>query len=293
MRTKIKEVNGIDWFDGAVMNCVWRGPRLRDVLSRAGIQDLLMTEKGYIGHAAFACYETPCQDDTWYGGSITLERAMLEDGDCILALEMNGEKLTPEHGAPIRSLCPGIAGARSVKWLNRITLQLQESPNFYQQRDYKILPPEATCVEEAKKYWHLCPSMMDMPINSIVGVPKSDSTVKVDDNHTIEVRGYAVPEGVHGPVVKVEVSADGGENWVTADLDYGGHGDLKTREGRRKIKWAWCLWHVRVNIEKGEGKRVVCRATDAGGNSQREDGVWNLRGVGYNAWGEVTGLTVI
>lgn len=87
MRTKIKEVNGIDWFDGAVMNCVWRGPRLRDVLARAGVHDSLMTEKGYSGHAAFACHETPCQDDSWYGGSITLERAMLEDGDCILALE--------------------------------------------------------------------------------------------------------------------------------------------------------------------------------------------------------------
>lgn len=207
--------------------------------------------------------------------------------------QMNGEKLTPEHGAPIRSLCPGIAGARSVKWLNRITLQLQESPNFYQQRDYKILPPEATCVEEAKKYWHLCPSMMDMPINSIVGVPKSQSTVEVDEDHTVEVRGYAVPEGVYGPVVQVEVSANGGETWVSAHLDYGGHGDIKTHEGRRKVKWAWCLWHAQVKIEKGEGKGIVCRATDAGGNSQREDGVWNLRGVGYNAWGEVTDLTVV
>jgi hypothetical protein len=25
MRTKLKEVNGIDWFDGAVMNCKWTG----------------------------------------------------------------------------------------------------------------------------------------------------------------------------------------------------------------------------------------------------------------------------
>jgi sulfite oxidase len=25
MRTKLKEVNGIDWFDGAVMNCKWSG----------------------------------------------------------------------------------------------------------------------------------------------------------------------------------------------------------------------------------------------------------------------------
>lgn len=89
MRTKIKEVNGIDWFDGAVMNCVWRGPRLRDVLAKAGISGSMVGEKGHIGYAAFACYEAPCQDDSWYGGSVGLERAMLEDGDCILALEVN------------------------------------------------------------------------------------------------------------------------------------------------------------------------------------------------------------
>lgn len=37
MRTKIKEVQGLDWFDGAVMNCKWTGPRLKDVLNRAEI----------------------------------------------------------------------------------------------------------------------------------------------------------------------------------------------------------------------------------------------------------------
>jgi sulfite oxidase len=88
MRTLLKEVNGIDWYDGAVMNCVWKGPRLRDVLSKAGIGETMVGEGAYNGYAAFACYETPCQDDSWYGGAVGLERAMMEDGDCILALEV-------------------------------------------------------------------------------------------------------------------------------------------------------------------------------------------------------------
>jgi sulfite oxidase len=89
MRTEIKEVQGIDWFDGAVMNCLWRGPRLRDVLLDAGIGDDMHNEKGYQGHVAFACFEKPCQDEPWYGGSIPLDRAMKVDGDCILALEVS------------------------------------------------------------------------------------------------------------------------------------------------------------------------------------------------------------
>ena len=88
MRTRLKEVKGIDWFDGAVMNCLWRGPRLRDVLNMAGISNELHTEKGYKGHVSCVCDIVPCEDAPDYGGSITLERAMLEDGDCIIALEV-------------------------------------------------------------------------------------------------------------------------------------------------------------------------------------------------------------
>ena len=32
----------------------------------------------------------------------------------------NGEPLPADHGAPVRCLVPGVAGARSVKWLNKL-----------------------------------------------------------------------------------------------------------------------------------------------------------------------------
>lgn len=87
MRTKLKEVQGIDWFDGAVMNCKWRGPRLCDVLLKAGMR--IPQNKWKEAHVAFACFQTPTQDDDWYGSSILLERAMREDADVILALEVS------------------------------------------------------------------------------------------------------------------------------------------------------------------------------------------------------------
>ena len=86
MRTFLKEVDGIDWGDGAVMNCEWRGPRLRDVLSIAGVTNL----KGRAGsHVAFSCYHTDTQNDSWYGGSILLERGLSEEAEVILALEVS------------------------------------------------------------------------------------------------------------------------------------------------------------------------------------------------------------
>lgn len=85
MRTLLKEVDGIDWGDGAVMNCQWRGPRLRDVLLKAGIEDGVRQK----GHIAFACYHTKVQHTSWYGGSIELERGLSEGGEVILALEVH------------------------------------------------------------------------------------------------------------------------------------------------------------------------------------------------------------
>lgn len=80
MRTLLKEVDGVDWYDGAVMNCKWRGPRLRDVLLKAGVAGG--------AHIALACHQTACQDDSWFGSSIPLDRGMSLDGEVILALEV-------------------------------------------------------------------------------------------------------------------------------------------------------------------------------------------------------------
>lgn len=87
MRTRLKEVKGVDWMDGAVMNCKWKGPRLRDVLIKAGLK-VKEPEKSPL-NVAFACFQVPCQDDDYYGGSIELWRAMQIDKEVILALEVD------------------------------------------------------------------------------------------------------------------------------------------------------------------------------------------------------------
>lgn len=83
MRTLLKEVDGIDWGDAAVMNCKWKGPRIRDVLLKAGVG-----EEGKGLHVAFSSYQVKCQQDEYFGGSVSLKRCMREDGEAILALEV-------------------------------------------------------------------------------------------------------------------------------------------------------------------------------------------------------------
>jgi sulfite oxidase len=285
MRTKLKEVSGIDWFDGAVMNCKWTGPLLKDVLERAGInvEDSKLSE----AHVAFSCFQTPTQDDVYYGASIPLSRAMDPDSSILLALQMNDKPLPPNHGAPVRVVTPGIAGARSVKWLDRITIQMCESSSFYQQQDYKILPPEADCKEKAAQWWGRVPSIQDMPVNSVVGVPKSNSKVQRDADGMIEIKGYALPSGANGPVTRVQVSVDGGETWMDTELDQG------CEDKDADLRWAWTLWKARVKVDSGKDVTVFSRAYDKSGSTQEKCPEWNFRGVSYNGWGEASGLEVV
>ncbi|KAI9374629.1 Oxidoreductase, molybdopterin-binding domain-containing protein [Aspergillus egyptiacus] len=284
MRTMLKEVEGIDWGDAAVMNCKWKGPRLRDILRKAGVDE---ARPGL--HVAFSSYQVHCQEDEWFGGSVELERGLSEDAEVILALEMNDEPLRSNHGYPVRVVLPGIAGARWVKWLDRITVQDQESTNFYQRRDYKVLPEEAVDRESAEKFWDQTPAMCEVSINSVVAVPEDGETVQLPDSGKLEVKGYAVPQGSSGPVKKVQVSGDGGRSWVDAELE----GSSEDRpEGKTRKKWCWVLWRAEVAIEKGVGKEIVSRAIDAAGNQQTEHSQWNLRGVGYCGYGRSRNLTV-
>lgn len=280
MRTHIKEVQGLDWFDGAAMNCKWSGPMLKDVLESCGI-DLNSTQQE-AAHVAFASYVEPCQEDTWYGASIPLSRALDPDADVILALGMNDQPLTREHGYPVRVVCPGIAGARNVKWLDQISVQMEQSKNHYMLYDYKVLPEAAVDSESAKQFWHSTPPVQDMPVNSIIAEPGPGESIVRSGDGKIAVRGYALPGGRDGPVAKVEVSSDLGASWTAAELTQDDAGS----------KWAWTLWSAHVSCEPGENKTIYSRATDTGGNQQPEKSQWNLRGVCWNGYGVVSDLTI-
>ncbi len=262
------------------MNCKWTGPRLKDILEQAQV-DVSVEDRGK-AHVAFNCYAVSCEDDSWYGASIPLERALAADKDVILALEMNDQPLTVEHGFPVRVVVPGIAGARAVKWLDHIAVQMEESNNTYQQRDYKILPPEVTDMEMAQKFWPNVPAVQDMPVNSVIGVPQSGTTVQRTSQGKVHVQGYALPSGDDGPVSRVEVSANGGASWMDATL----------LQDKDESKWSWKLWEADIEIEPGPDRKIYSRATDAGGNSQPSDPQWNLRGVCYNGYGEASNLTI-
>jgi sulfite oxidase len=196
---------------------------------------------------------------------------------------VNDSPLTANHGFPVRVVLPGIVGVRWVKWLDRITVQDYESPNFYQQRDYKVLPPDAVDSESAEKYWHCTPPISDISINSVIAVPGDGEYLMLPSTGMVKVKGYALPQGTDGPVTRIMVSGDNGYSWVDAKLD----------GSESNSKWCWTLWSAKVKIAPGTQREILSCATDAGGNSQQKHTQWNLRGVGYSGYGRARDLTVL
>lgn len=255
----IKRVHGVGWDDGVIANCSWGGVKLCDVLKYAGIQD-------DSAHVCFTSYATLCQDDTYYGSSIPVERAMNAEDDVLLAFEMNHEALRAEHGGPLRLVVPGVLGARWVKWLDTIIVSPNESPNFYQQRDYKILPPTIETKADANDVWAKYPAIESLPLNSVVALALHNPS-----SSSLFVKGYAVP-GSSENIASVQVSINEGESWVPAKITY------------QKGRWSWTLWEVEVTDVPQSGT-VFSRAIDELGRVQNKECVWNMRGVAYNAWG--------
>src|SRR4051812_15750787 len=110
----------VPWQSGAIGNAQWSGARLKDVLSAAGVtEDALYAE--FMGSEDVIRHD----ENVGFGASIPIEKATSDE--VLLAYEMNGQPLEPNHGFPLRTIVPGYIGARSVKWLKRITLQSKPS----------------------------------------------------------------------------------------------------------------------------------------------------------------------
>lgn len=93
---------------GMMGNSVWGGYSLRSLLlDRFPWLSRLSDEEASTYHVEFEGV-----DD--YFTSTPLSRVLDPSADAILAVTMNGEDLTPDHGFPVRAFLPGIAGARNV-----------------------------------------------------------------------------------------------------------------------------------------------------------------------------------
>ena len=258
-----KKVGGVQWNAGAIGNAEWQGVRLADVLKLAGV-------KSEARHVWFEGRDQVTEKSVTFpfGGSIPIEKALdsAATGATLLANRMNGQPLTPAHGFPLRNIVPGYIGARSVKWLHKITVAERPSPNHFVADVYKLVPEDnAELIAKTSPIYEFL-------LNSAICLPTSDTAPA---GERITVKGFALTNGVVGrSVEKVVVSADGGMTWKTAKVT------------SRQSDFCWIFWSVELPLSK-DSDRLLVRATDSSGETQPRECPWNYKGYQFNGWHSV------
>ena len=165
----VAPIKGLEWEGGAIGTAVWGGARLADVLVAAG----LSPDDPEVAHIQFEGLDRDMAG-VGYGASIPARTACDPAADVLLAYEMNGAALPPDHGAPLRVVVPGTAGCRSVKWVGRVVASGEESGSFWQREDYKSFSP-STGWDTVD--WASAPSIQAMPVTSLICEPARGAAV--------------------------------------------------------------------------------------------------------------------
>ncbi|HEX4627849.1 MAG TPA: sulfite dehydrogenase, partial [Gemmatimonadales bacterium] len=124
--------------------------------------------------------------------------------DALLAYGQNGEALRPEQGYPARLLLPGWEGNTNVKWIRRI--ELADQPFMTREETAKYTDPLADCTARLFSFVMDAKSIITFPAYPV----------------TLPEAGWWAITGIawsgRGRITRVDVSTDGGRQWVPAEL---------------------------------------------------------------------------
>ncbi len=244
------------WLVEAIGTADWTGARLADVLSQAGVKSRAV-------EVVFTGADRGIQDEIEhdYQRSLPLADAMREE--MLLAYEMNGRPLEPQHGFPLRLIVPGWYGMTSIKWLTRIEAVSEPFTGFQQAEAYRYQQAEDDAGEPVSRI--RVRALMIPP-----GIPDFFTRRRFLAAGRVVLTGRAWCGSA--PVARVEAGVDG--RWAEARL------------GEPGASWAWRGWSFEWDAHPGE-HTLACRATDAAGNTQPTWQPWNLQGMGNNLVQEI------
>lgn len=184
------QLNGCQFTHGMIHNVQYTGVPLRLILEEAGLR----------GSAAWILPEGA--DASAMTRSIPIEKAM---DDCLVAFRMNGEALRPEQGYPVRLVVPGWEGNMWVKWLRRIEVGDQPWHHREETSKYTDLLPDGT----ARRFtW-------EMDAKSVITNPSPQAPIRHGPGPVV-ISGIAWSG--RGTIPRVDVTLDGGANWVRARM---------------------------------------------------------------------------
>lgn len=242
------------WLTGAIGTAEWTGTPLNVLLDEAGLRDsareILFTgiDRGIEGGVE--------QD---YQRSLPLDVALSDD--VIVAWEMNGAPIEPQHGYPVRLIVPGWYGMAHVKWLRSIEAIDYAFEGYQQAVAYRYSQSRTEAGDPVTLI--RVRSLMIPP-----GIPDFLTRTRILTAGQVTLQGRAWTGS--GRISAVEVSTDGGSTWATADLE------------KPSGTCCWQAWSYRWDAATTGQYELICRAHDTEGNVQPLDQFWTARGMGNN-----------
>lgn len=218
-------------------NAVWAGADLAEILGHLGLN----RRTSYIwsfapDHGTYADWSAD-----HYVKDLPIER--VRQGGVLLAYEVNGEPLTPEHGFPLRLLVPGFYGTNSVKWLCRIAAADHRAPGLFSTELYNDdVPSPLTGTPQQLPVWEVGP-------DAIIVSPRQNERIAGAGLH---VWGWAWGAA---EIAAVEVSFDEGRTWHPADV-------------APRVQHSWQRFDFHGSREATGKTVIIARGTDVHGTGQ-------------------------
>jgi sulfane dehydrogenase subunit SoxC len=227
------QYNSLQFAKGFMSCAEWTGVYIKTILKDLGLKP---NAKWMLAEGS---------DNSEMGRSVPVEKVL---DDAMLVWGQNGEALRPEQGYPVRLLLPGWEGNLCVKWLKR--LEFGEEPWYAKEETskYTALKPTGKAVQH----------FYANEVNSTVVTPSPEKPwTSLKEGDEVEIEGLAW-SGM-GTITRVDLSFDGGNNYVKANL-----------KGLILPK-CWTRWSYMYKIPKGfknpDGKQIILtsRAMDDAG----------------------------
>ena len=252
-------VPGVQWGFGGVGNALWKGARLKDLLSRADVRPDTV-EIVLNGADGPVLNGTPD-----FIKSIPLDKALSEH--TLIAYEMNGAPLPHYNGFPVRLVLPGWTATYWMKHLVSIEAVTKPFAGFWMKSAYRIpagkfpiaehFPSQGTAANEP---------ITQMVINSMITTPADGATLRVGESN--DIRGVAW-DGGYG-IRRVAISTDGGESWHEAEL------------GRDVGRFAFRVFRFAFIPPQPGRYRIMARASNNLGETQAGELIFNAAGYHNN-----------
>ena len=249
------------WLNEAIGTAEWTGVPVRFLLDAAGLGPDTV-------EIVFTGFDRGVEGDEVQNYQRSLSVNEASRSEVLLAYQMNGAPLEPQHGYPLRLVVPGWYGMTSVKWLGRI--------------DAVSAPFQGYQMVSAYRYW-LSADTPGEPVNLIrpralmipPGIPDFMTRTRLLPVGPVTLAGKAWAGRRH--ISCVEVSVDSGSSWTKGQL------------GEAVSPFAWTSWTFNWNARPGRYS-LCTRATDSDGNQQPMEQAWNIGGYGNNSVQHITVL---